>query len=295
MGQATSTQELMPTPQAGQTWPDGWYVYESGCLNGPFTAAETFNRAPELEPGKPLLVSRKGFSQWYPLRDLSEIYLASVGTVPQVQQRPKVMAKIVGRNVAPTLSVAASDAVRPHISVDRVQPTVPRKLTTAEIGNAKKSKNVASVSSSHAKKAVLQEYFLARTRLRLGKIRNPWVSAFVGTPLSLGAYWPAWFAAVQKEMLFHTHSVTEQKGASTWSAFFAVVPVLHFYLTFKLAAQVRAMEAQNKYLNTSPAFATALAVFPPLAMAYLQRALNRHWLLHAKHLVVKRRTQAGSV
>ena len=305
MGQIPPTQDPLPTPRSGQTWPDGWYVYEDGSLNGPLTAAETFSRAPVLASGKPLLVSRKGFSQWYPLRDLSEIYLASIGSVQQAPQvQPKVMAKKVG-SVVPSLAREAKGAQvtakSPQVIVKSPQVIAKREQTAPQRPMSVPSESVLKTSTratstaatSHAKKAVLQEYFLARNRLRLGQIRNPWMSGLVGVPLSVGVYWPIWLAAVQKEMLFHTHSVADSKRVNSWHVLLALVPLLHLYLTYRLAQQVRAMEAQNKYQYTSPALATALAVIPPLAVVYLQQALNRHWLLHAKHVVVKRRAQAA--
>jgi len=313
VGQIPPTQDPLPTSRSGQAWPDGWYVYEDGSLNGPLTAAETFNRAPVLASGKPLLVSRKGFSQWYPLRDLSEIYLASIGSVQQAPQvQPKVMAKKVGSQAVPTLVHGAKSpqviakspqviAKSPQVTFKRPQVTFKRPLTAPQHPMSVPSESVLKTSTratsaaaaSHAKKAVLQEYFLARTRLRLGQIRSPWMSGLAGVTLSIGIYWPIWFASVQKEMLFHTHSMADSKKVNIWHALLAVVPILHLYLTYRLAKQVRAMEAQNKYQYTSPALATALAIIPPLAVVYLQQALNRHWLLHAKHVVVKRRAQAA--
>ncbi len=299
MGQIPPTQDPLPTSRSGQAWPDGWYVYEDGSLNGPLTAAETFNRAPVLASGKPLLVSRKGFSQWYPLRDLSEIYLASIGSVQQAPQvQPKVMAKKVGSQAVPTLAHGAKSPQitfkSPQVIAMRPQTAPQRPMSVPSESVLKTSTRATSAAAvSHAKKAVLQEYFLARTRLRLGQIRSPWMSGLVGVTLSIGVYWPIWFAAVQKEMLFHTHSMADSKKVNIWDALLAVVPLLHLYLTYRLATQVRTMEAQNKYQYTSPALATALAMIPPLAVVYLQQALNRHWLLHAKHVVVKRRAQAA--
>ena len=306
MGQIPPTQDPLPTSRSGQAWPDGWYVYEDGSLNGPLTAAETFNRAPVLASGKPLLVSRKGFSQWYPLRDLSEIYLASIGSVQQAPQvQPKVMAKKVGNQAVATLGREAKSpqiiakspqiiAKSPQVTFKRPQTAPQRPMSVPSESVLKTSTRATSAAAAaHAKKAVLHEYFLARTRLRLGQIRSPWMSGLVGVTLSIGVYWPIWFAAVQKEMLFHTHSVADSKKVNIWHAFLAVVPLLHLYLTYRLAKQVRAMEAQNKYQYTSPALAMALAIVPPLAVTYLQQALNRHWLLHAKHVVVKRRAQAA--
>ena len=56
-------------------WPGGWYVYENGRVQGPFAAEVAFNVTASPLPGAPQrLVSRKGFSQWYPLGDIAELY-----------------------------------------------------------------------------------------------------------------------------------------------------------------------------------------------------------------------------
>jgi hypothetical protein len=55
-------------------WPGGWFVYENGRVDGPMAAEKAFSLDHHASNGKPRLVSRKGFSQWYPLSDLSEIF-----------------------------------------------------------------------------------------------------------------------------------------------------------------------------------------------------------------------------
>jgi hypothetical protein len=55
-------------------WPDGWYVYDNNKVEGPFTASQAFAREAMTGDGRQVLVSRKGFTQWYALKDLAEIF-----------------------------------------------------------------------------------------------------------------------------------------------------------------------------------------------------------------------------
>ncbi len=55
-------------------WPGDWFVFHDGRVDGPFAAKEAFSFEAKSEDGKSRLVSRKGFSQWYTLKDLAEIF-----------------------------------------------------------------------------------------------------------------------------------------------------------------------------------------------------------------------------
>ena len=55
-------------------WDGGWYLFEDGQVIGPINAKETFSRPKAASSGQARMVSRKGFSQWYPIQDFAEIY-----------------------------------------------------------------------------------------------------------------------------------------------------------------------------------------------------------------------------
>ena len=75
MSDAHSNSDFMSSgSNANSPWPGGWYVFEDGRIQGPFSADTAFSMPEKSPAGSPKLVSRKGFSQWYPLRDLSELY-----------------------------------------------------------------------------------------------------------------------------------------------------------------------------------------------------------------------------
>lgn len=366
-------------------WPGGWYVYENGKVEGPLAAEDAFNLAAETADGKPRLVSRKGFSQWYALKDLSEIFkmtdqlgkkaveaalltreqLASA-VAPAPQLVPHVRAGTLGAAVKAQASIA--EAVAPAASVapeplaeTKVPATIehttttrgeepppfvakttlgtvtfkPTKITVAkpviagaaaevppetiheEVSVKKESRaekkkkqkgakrlaaaadapasvataqsaspnpNSATERALDSQTAMMQEYFLQRGRLRLGKLRNPWVTAFVGLPMTLGAYWLVWFADLAREISFHAKGSDKSKLGP---AALAIVPFAHIAMIYKLAKELADMEEQNRYKSVNPVVAAVFAIFPPFALAYLQDAANRHWLLHVKHSAVR--------
>lgn len=325
-------------------WPGGWYIYENGKVEGPYSAVEAFARGDESIDGKQRLVSRKGFSQWYALKDLSEIFRmtetlgrkvsgaaaeltetqilrfkadVSAGATPAMAARaavtppatpvshptptpPRVKAKHIESSVTkpearmrdeaprskPVLAGAAAE-VPPERLVAAPQVSRPAVSQGPRATNQPMSggKRLASTPAQ----AQLQEYFMARNRLRLGKIRNPWMSAFVGAPLSLGVYWGVWLSQLAKEITWHTKQANENTKAL---GILAMIPLVHFYAVFQLAKRLREMEMQNRYASVSPFVACLFGIIPPFALAYLQDAANRHWLLHVKYSVAKPKTSA---
>jgi hypothetical protein len=55
-------------------WSSGWYLFEDGQIVGPLLADEAFTRSAKTLSGAQRMVSRKGFSQWYPLKDFAELH-----------------------------------------------------------------------------------------------------------------------------------------------------------------------------------------------------------------------------
>lgn len=326
---------MSETPETG--WPGGWYIYENGKVDGPYSAPDAFSLGAETSEGKPRLVSRKGFSQWYALKDLSEIFrmteslgrkmsseqsvmeaqlarfkadaaaatpLASAvgpstgeptpALEPAVDARPALPPKAQAKAPAQE-SPAPNVSVKPRVTAKLVQTKAePRALPatkpsrrldtgTTEVAKAKATPKAAKVAINPEAKAMqqtMQEYFLQQKRLRLGKIRNPWVTAFVGAPLSLFVYWVVWVAAMNREISWHAKN---EHAKSIGLAVLAAIPLVHIFAIYKLASAMRGMEDQNRYGTVSPGVACLFGIFPPFAMAYLQDAANRHWLLHARY------------
>lgn len=318
--------DVTPSSQAtadavASAWPGGWYVYENGRVEGPMSASDAFGLASETADGKPRLVSRKGFSQWYALKDLSEIFRLTdqmgkkaesvraevVATAPTTVAAPVASAFITpappppkasakpplptpekrslknkkSRSLAAPVSEPEPKPIPGPFSVTEKKP-LPEAAKAARVPEKKKSARELT-----AQALLMQEFFLQRGRLRLGKIRNPWITGFLGLPASLGAYWAVWYGDLARELAFHSQA----KEPSKADAWLAIIPIVHLFMIHKLAKAVVAMEGQNQYRSVSPGLAVLFGILPPFALAYLQDAANRHWLLHAKHALAKRRAE----
>ena len=60
--------------QDASSWDNGWYVFEDGQVVGPLNADQALGSETSKASGQARLVSRKGFNQWYPVKDFAEIY-----------------------------------------------------------------------------------------------------------------------------------------------------------------------------------------------------------------------------
>jgi len=312
-------------------WSGDWYVFSNAEIQGPFSATQTFSMESRDAQGKPVLISKKGFTQWYGLNEIAEIFKVTKdlglrvesekaalvqqqmianaiesrkqkSSLSQQEANPHgITSKIVKKQVGP---LKPTDPINPinkgmgaSIQVMAAAESLETKqpeVTSPKIDEPQTNESYQQPGKSplyrsplttkskveRSKKDLLQEYFFVRGRLRLGKIRSPWASAFFGLPLSLGFLWPFWMGTLLKEIFYHSASrVNFPKSV----VFMGLIPGLHFYAVFRLAQLVREMEMQNKYKSVSPHLAAVFSLFPPFAMAYLQDAANRHWLLHARH------------
>jgi len=326
----TANQNQNPPAQ----WSGDWFVFNNGAIQGPLSATQAFAMEATDIQGKPLLISKKGFTQWYALRELAEIFkvtedlgrrvdkekaalsqqqliskeidtrkqnaksnrqikLTSDSSEKRVEYfSPKLVKKQVGPKshrvvdirTGPSEALKLEEPIVAKTTSDaKTRAVVTKKVAPQIVGDATpyKSPIVTKTQSEPDKKKLLQEYFFIRGRLRLGKIRNPWATAFFGLPLSFGLLWPFWMGSLLKEIFYHSANRVSFPKSIVVMGF---VPGLHFYGIYRLAQLVREMEMQNKYKSVSPILAAAFAVFPPFALAYLQDAANRHWLLHARHV-----------
>ena len=321
-------------------WPDGWYVYEGGQIKGPFSAAETFAFTMEKNFISDRLVSRKGFSQWYAHKDLSEIYNRTVAMEKRVQEvnalKQKSMTslnpmfredtanprEVFGSKLAktPPRETSLLSPVTPHrverghvtsrLTASLVRPTTPvpnainasqpsfppvrpaaADLDFAMYGVASPSESAATIEGQgrfakdrrlKAKSSLVREYVFAKGRLRLGPLRPPFITGLIGVPFSLGIYWFYWFRGMTLEIKNHCTHIEVSELPPVW---LSAVPLVHIYMVYRLATKLRDMEAENHYEFTLPWLAALLAIFPPLALIYLQGAANKHWLLHVRHLM----------
>lgn len=300
-------------------WPGDWYVYEDGRISGPLAAEEAFCLDNEAPSGKPRMISRKGFSQWYALKDLSEIFRLTENlgrkieksndevlkhSQPDHNQTTEIKPKLIRGQIStksapnrPTSSITQTPNLETKSTPDKApeptalpSPTTESPTISAEsVPTPNSPQTLAPSSGAKSITATLmQEYLILRSKLHLGKIKNPWILAFGGLPATFGLLWAFWIHELSLEVSDHCKASSKNKvSPKIPPAFLAMVPLVHFFIVWRLAKIVIAMENQNRYQSVSAWYAVTLAIFPPLTMVYLQDAANKHWLLHVRHSIAK--------
>lgn len=258
------------------SWAEGWYIFEDGKISGPLGAKEVFSR--QGQDDKPRMVSRKGFAQWYPIRDFARIHemadqyalqLANIAKLDVERPAPKAAqpAKIIAKVLGPQETPIPMQQTMPAIDIPQNAPSLKH-------------------SKADLRKLMEQEHLLLRGRLRLGNVRSPFVQGFLLSIVTAMFYWGMWFSSTSQEVAWHLIGRTKlPKALPHWLAY---VPGIHIYMTWKLAAMISGMERQNGYRATSPVTAAALSLVPPLAIYYLQAAINDHWRMHVRHSLANR-------
>ena len=257
-------------------WPNEWYVCEKGQILGPFTADQAMSKANVCDDGSDRLVSRKGFTQWYPLADFSNLYfLSQKNPAPKISateaypaERPEVRKK----NIGPRIDVQEFEK-----PIERVTQTVAQPI---------QSEKQMVPFSSFAPDSAEQEYLISRQRLRLGYVRNPIFNPFLTSFFTLFLALIPWMIKADREINFHT---VGKKRSSLWLiSWMTVVPLLSILPFFLLSRKMRKMERQNHFLNTSIGAILFFSIFPPIAALYLQISLNQHWRAHSAFEFKKR-------
>ena len=91
------------------SWEHGWYVFENGQVVGPLNVQDALGKTSTSDSNSARMVSRKGFTQWYPVRDFAEIY-AMIGSHSEQLNSVNEQAEKAKNNFAPqskTIAVSA--------------------------------------------------------------------------------------------------------------------------------------------------------------------------------------------
>ena len=252
------------------------------------------------------MVSRKGFSQWYPIRDFAELHLLAGRYADQLAhfqksaatttplQPPNLTAlasnfadhepraKVLGPNSASTSNIQPIEADQKKIKLSRKeQKRAKKEARKADRVSPQVSAQVEqSISPHRTRKRTTfdDQYLLVASRLRLGNIKSPLVHAFVYAPLTLFLYWGPWFKSTAEELSWHLSG--SSRINFVLPLWMVMIPGVHFIFAWILASQLADVERQNGYLTVRPWLATLLAFFPPFYILYIQAGTNRHWKLH---------------
>ena len=259
----------------GGAWDGGWYVYEDGVVIGPLSSAATFTPQRLTATGQAGMVSRKGFTQWYAIQSFSEIYSLANG-ITSAQNNFESQKKSGSNRFQPVAKVMGPpEAKKLKLAQNDLSAKASFESSVAAAANSNKE---SQTQPSAPWLDFDQKYLRVYSRLRLGRISNAAVAAFVYTPLTIGGYWWAWMETASPEVSWHLNGASKMNFVvPMWTC---LIPGMHLIVAYLLARMVRQMEMQNGYRTVNPIFATLLAIFPPFYMFMIQAALNRHWRSH---------------
>lgn len=301
---------------AGASWSYGWYLFEDGKVVGPLQADDAFNRGEKTSTGQMRMVSRKGFTQWYPLSDFAELHLMAGKYADQLANaKQRAMSaspthgfaehQPVAKTLGPSTMASPSGSSDPTTKIrlasqdilEKKSPLAMEGLTRKEKKRLKqqerrlqKDNHPAQGVGANAPESKGQQqrvftfedqYLLVASRLRLGQQKSPFVAGFVYFPLTAGGYWGAWLSRASEELTWHLAG--SSRVNFVLPMWMALIPGVHLVFAWMLARLLSEVEMQNGYRTISPVFSTILAVFPPLYIQLIQGAMNRHWRLHVYH------------
>lgn len=273
----------------GKLWQDGWYIYSQGEVTGPFKAEHVFGDKKPNFDGELISVSRKGLSRWYEYRSLRKIFWDQA-ELKDGKKREKKAAWKIARNEPKKKPVSQKKVQSKHLGIKKAKSSlkVKNEVSKHEKKKFEKSSSLRQVKkpSKDLVKSEIQSlayyHLVLKGRLRLGAFQNP-LNLIFKMFLTFGYGWKTWFEQVMIECSYHIddpNAMESLKGL--WKV---LIPGLHMFKVYALARLVLQMEVQNHYRRTSPLLSFVLSIVPPLAIIYLQTAINRHWRLHICHFV----------
>ena len=282
-----------------------WYIFANGKVEGPLPADQVLaQRFARPNPDK-CLVSRNGFSRWYPLDQLSQLLHATEQQDAVTRQEIRQLEELVSNKMeklsaqAPTGSSVAAE-LSAKLQKKRVETTLTQMTlqsvadrTTATLAKTPMAQPLAAPKPAPQATSIYPQavpsigsdpkydYYILRGRLRLGQNRNPFVHGILLMVLTAGLYFPFWLMRSVRELSWHADNTFRPSGRLAMLLSF--IPVLHLVAVVHCANVLRRAEEQNRYRATNAWLALFLGIFPPFAMMYLQSKINHHWRLHVKH------------
>ena len=134
--------------------------------------------------------------------------------------------------------------------------------------------------------AFAYHHMVLRGKLRLGDIKTA-SSELIAGFLSLGLNSGFFISRAFGESMWHMNPAANHK-TSKLVVMLSMIPIINLIFYKRLAEKIQQMELQNNYHATSVPAATLLGLCPPIANAYLQAKLNKHWKLHALNVMQKK-------
>ncbi|MCY4381339.1 MAG: hypothetical protein OXC40_07235 [Proteobacteria bacterium] len=299
------------------TWQlDGWFMSNGHDIFGPFTlkeAVETTSNSHSPYHGYHLL-SRLGYSRWYPKKHLAEIYRQyhqsedldseqEFSTEINVQEllgwrKPQhhsgspqgvVTSEQHQNNIAPieTAKQGKHKEQKDDTSINEPQKTSPEKPASTNTSTNRVKKRVFQPKTEG------QWYMALKGQLRLGKI-IPLARIFYLSTFSLGITNGLYIHGMLRDLHWNNPSIVSAKFhfsylKSIFIFIIAPIPLLSGYIKAKLAQKIIRLQKSCGYSNCKMHIAILLSIFPPLSLVYLQWCLNQHWKYMMFKKIVKNR------
>lgn len=224
-----------------------WYLFAQGNIEGPVPVAQLLSNK-ELRPDA--LITCDGFRQWYRADDMKELW-HFVETLSPKKAAPSAEV------VKPNLSPAPAPAANQQSDLWEFPPLPTHTQKAAPVAAAADPQKIREI----------------KTMLRLGENRSAVKTLLEYT---LTGRWLCWRWLDLLSLEIENHVWEKLPVSDAWLK----IPVGNFLGFYALGFHIRAMEKQNQYSHTKPWLGCLLAIFPPLALAYFQSAVNHHWRLH---------------
>ncbi len=183
----------------------------------------------------------------------------------------------------PSNPLAKTQATTNEIPSNEIPKALEAYFLNKEGSSLKADANKSTVSfkieEDLAGKSLDYLHIMFRGRLRMGELSSPFkVAASTLVPFQL----PEWISKYYQEILWHLDDAHfKKKNVSPWVG---MIPVFNLLVFYRLATAMLAAEIQNNYRSISIFKALFLSFFPPAGVYYLERAAQKHWITHLKHI-----------
>jgi hypothetical protein len=191
-------------PSDQSTWANGWYVYEDGKIVGPLLADDTFKRSATSPKGHKRMVSRKGFTQWYPLKDFAEMHFMAgkyadqlaknfASQAPQtIDQGRKIFVPSATERFEPKSNVLGPQAdqiktpAQPVVHVPEGSLSAQSHIETADLQMKSEVDEQPKTSRKEKKKQAIEARRLERQTVKVDSKQKSQMADHVARPITFG-------------------------------------------------------------------------------------------------------------
>ncbi len=267
----------------------GWYLESGGRVQGPFTPFELVALKAKSPVQTTFRVSKKGFARWHSYDEIFSLtekafylsqnfqpHLANIKSLAFATH--PIQLSLSGHSEEIKTVTSAVSEVSPKPEQNSSWAKMLADATLAQAPSLPTGKISPLLNQTITHEEIQKNHLLLKTRLRLGRIQSPIRVSLIDPVLSLFLSPMFWFEKTYQDAHWHVQNNHDfRKQPYAWLVFLPGLNILAFY---KLTKLIQTMENQHGLRKTKLSKSLLLASFPPFAMFYLQRQLNKHWIGH---------------